>query len=429
MFHIQNYWLLRVITLETTDSKNNKSTNKFRNKWFNALYEKTEDPIVMLDKNFCVIDINHAFREKFGFEKSEIGGKNLKKVFKKAKKDFANKDMTNKLLNGVTVIREDTRYDNEGNSIECLIKRIPVIEEGELIGAYVIYNDITERKEEEKKIKYLSFHDQLTGLYNRRYFEDTIARLDRSRKLPIGIITADIDNLKQINDLYGHNIGDKYIKKTAKVIYSSVREEDIVSRIGGDEFAVVLPEVKRTDISNIKDRIQEKIKNINIEDINFSISIGFEIKTSDNQNINKIIRNSDKKMYQMKKKTKEENLKKKLSIIKNKKEFVFEEFPMAIMIADFKGKILEVNNKLSEMLGYSEKELKNMTHFDITREKDNKKNIKYLEKLRDKEINSYELDKKYIKKNGEFLDVHIKVKVITDHHGEPVCDFAFISNK
>src|SRR6056297_1919197 len=123
--------------------------------------------------------------------------------------------------------------------------------------------DITERKEEEKKIKYLSFHDQLTGLYNRRYFEDTIARLDRSRKLPIGIITADIDNLKQINDLYGHNIGDKYIKKTAKVIYSSVREEDIVSRIGGDEFAVVLPEVKRTDISNIKDRIQEKIKNIN----------------------------------------------------------------------------------------------------------------------------------------------------------------------
>lgn len=416
--------------LENIENKNQKITKNIKkNKWFSALYGKTEDPVVMLDEKFFIIDINYAFKNKFGFEKRGVVGKKLDEVFNEAKEVYGHKDLINKLLDGETVIKEGTRYDNEGNSIECIIKNIPVIEDNELVGGYVIYNDITERKKEEEKIKYLSFHDQLTGLYNRRYFEDVISRLDRSRKLPVGVITADIDNLKQINDLYGHNIGDEYIKKTAKVIKSSVREEDIASRIGGDEFAIILPEVERQDISSIKDRIQEKIENIDIKDFDFSISIGFEIKTSQDKKLDEIISNCDKKMYKMKKKTKEENLKKKLSIIKHKKEIVFEEIPIAIMLADFNGNILDVNNKICDMLGYSEKELKNMTHFEITREEDKNKNRRYLEKLRNKEIDSYELHKKYIKKNGEYLDVHLKVKVITDQHGEPVCDFAFISDK
>ena len=415
--------------MESKSTKNQKIAKKYGDRWFNALYGKTEDPIVMLDKNHCIIDINNAFRKKFGFKKSEIEGQNINKLFNNIKKNTVEKDMSNNLLKGETIIREETRYDKKGNSIECLIKGIPVMKDDDLIGAYVIYNDITERKKEEEQIKYLSLHDQLTGLYNRRYFEDTIARIDRSRKLPVGIITADIDNLKQINDLYGHCIGDEYIKETARVIKTSIRDGDIASRMGGDEFSIILPEVERQDIVKIKDRIQEKIENIQLEDFDFSVSMGIGIKTSHDENLEDIIKYSDKKMYQMKKKTKEENLKKKLSIIKNKKEIVFEEIPIAIMIADFKGNILDVNKKLCNMLGYSENELKNKTHFDITRKEDKEKNRKYLEKLRNKEIDSYELDKKYIKKNGEYLDVHLKVKVITDHNGEPVCDFAFISDK
>src|SRR6056297_1515648 len=227
--------------------------------------------------------------------------------------------------------------------------------------------DITERKKEEEKIKYLSFHDQLTGLYNRRYFEDTIARLDRSRRLPVGVITADIDNLKQINDLYGHSIGDEYIKETSKVINSSVREGDIVSRIGGDEFTVILPEIDKEDLKQIVNRIKSHIDNIDIENFEFNVSFGQAIKESYEQNLEDIISQSDHEMYKMKKNAKENNLKRKLSIVKNKKELVFEEFPVAIMISDFRGNILEVNKKLCNMLGYSEKELKNMNHFDITK--------------------------------------------------------------
>src|SRR6056297_2302327 len=97
--------------------------------------------------------------------------------------------------------------------------------------------DITKRKQKEEEIKRLSFYDQLTELYNRRYFENELKRLDKSRQLPIIIIVGDMDNLKNINDNYGHKKGDEFIKKTGDILNNSVRKENVVARIGGDEFA------------------------------------------------------------------------------------------------------------------------------------------------------------------------------------------------
>lgn len=416
-------------TAQSFYEKDMEEAYKKQHAYFKQLFNKSIEAIALLDNENKVININKSFENLFGYKLEEIKGFDIDNFIIQGSKKEEGKEYTKIVANKKEVKKETVRKNKNGEHIPVSLYAFPITLDNGQIGIYAMYNDITERKKEEDKIKYLSFHDQLTGLYNRHYFEDTISRLNHSRKLPVGVITADIDNLKQINDLYGHNIGDKYIKMTAKVIKSSIREGDIASRIGGDEFAIILPEVERQDIINIKERIREKIENIDFKDLDFSISIGFEIKTSQEENLDDIINDSDKKMYRMKKKTKEENLKKKLSIMKNKKEIVFEEIPIAIMIADFEGKILDINNKLCDMLGYSEKELKKMTHFDITRDIDNKKNRRYLEKLRNKEINSFELDKKYIKKNGQYLDVHIKVKVITDHCGEPVFDCAFISDK
>ncbi|MDZ7672841.1 MAG: diguanylate cyclase [Halanaerobiales bacterium] len=231
-------------------------------------------------------------------------------------------------------------------------------------------------------MKQLSFHDQLTGLYNRRYFEDTIERLNDSRILPIGVITADIDKFKSINDIYGHRVGDEYIKKTAEILSNNVRNEDIVCRIGGDEFAIILPGIKSEIISNIENRIQNEIKEVEIKDCDFSISTGLEVKTDHKQDLEEIINKSDQKMYSMKELTKETALKKKLSIFKNKEKIVFEEFPMGIVISDLKGNIVEVNKQFCNMLGYSKEELKNMKHLDITKKEDNKINKKIHEKVK-----------------------------------------------
>jgi len=181
----------------------------------------------------------------------------------------------------------------------------------QVINKYIKYNgseyefafvqDISDRKEIEEKLKYLSFNDQLTGLYNRRYFENEMDRLDKSRKLPISIVIADIDDLKFINDNYGHTIGDEYIKKAAEIIEDNLRKEDIAARIGGDEFAIILTDTSENTAAQITDRITKSTDNIIIHNgIELNISIGFSTKNYLENSLESVFTKADKNMYKMK---------------------------------------------------------------------------------------------------------------------------------
>jgi len=151
-----------------------------------------------------------------------------------------------------------------------------------------------------KEVKYLSFHDEMTGLYNRRYFENEMGRLEGSRKLPITILISDLDNLKKINDNYGHDLGDKYIKAAASILENSIRAEDIAARIGGDEFAVILSGSGREAAKAIKNRIKKNIENYNKKNnlaANLEISIGYAVKTEVEDNIAALFKRADQMMY------------------------------------------------------------------------------------------------------------------------------------
>ena len=140
--------------------------------------------------------------------------------------------------------------------------------------------EITKRKKEEKHIKYLSFHDEMTGLYNRRYFENEMLRLNKSRKLPISIIVTDIDGLKKINDNYGHKKGDEYIIMAAEILKKITRKEDIVSRIGGDEFAILLPKTAKEKAEKIIARIKKKTSPKKDKELTVDIALGFAVKNA-----------------------------------------------------------------------------------------------------------------------------------------------------
>jgi diguanylate cyclase (GGDEF)-like protein len=155
-------------------------------------------------------------------------------------------------------------------------------------------------RKEKNKSEYLALHDYMTGLYNRRYFENELQRLDSSRKYPITIVIIDVDSLKVINDNHGHKMGDQYIIKTADILKKTARTEDIIARIGGDEFAIILPTTKQKEAKKFCQRIEENINEFNRDGKlikPLSISLGFEVMKDSNQSLNEVFNKADQNMY------------------------------------------------------------------------------------------------------------------------------------
>jgi len=160
-----------------------------------------------------------------------------------------------------------------------------------------IVRDITNRKRAENEIKYLSFHDKLTGLYNRTYFEEEIKRLDTRRQLPISIVIGDVNGLKMVNDVFGHDKGDKLLIKISKILKKCFRDDDIISRWGGDEFITILPCTGLENADQIIERIKESCLKQSTRDLPISISLGLSCKDSYDMDINKKIKEAEDKMY------------------------------------------------------------------------------------------------------------------------------------
>jgi len=171
---------------------------------------------------------------------------------------------------------------------------------GDFNGFRGIILDITKRKEYEDKIRYLSFHDKLTGLYNRAYFEEELKRLDNKRKLPISIIIGDVNNLKLINDSFGHQQGDNLLRNIAGVLKSCFRKSDVISRWGGDEFSITLPNTTIEKGSEIITRIKKECKKKSTLTLPLSISMGIAAKNNMSEDINGVVREAESKMYHSK---------------------------------------------------------------------------------------------------------------------------------
>lgn len=160
--------------------------------------------------------------------------------------------------------------------------------------------DITERKQTEEKILYLSFFDQLTGLYNRRFYEEELRRLDTKRNLPITIVMADVNGLKLTNDAFGHACGDKLLKAVASAMKNELRSDDIIARIGGDEFVILLPKTDSNSAKIIINRIKTKISELLVDNISPSVSFGHETKRVESEEMEKLFSQAEDYMYRRK---------------------------------------------------------------------------------------------------------------------------------
>jgi len=170
--------------------------------------------------------------------------------------------------------------------------------DGSLYRIVGIIEDITERRQAEEHLRYISSHDVLTGLYNRFYFEEELARLERGRGYPVSIISVDVNGLKQINDRRGHAAGDELLQKTAQVLRLAFRNEDMIARIGGDEFVVVLPAADAAAAEKALLRIRGQLQTYNQVSPDPLVSLSLGAATGDRgRALGDVLREADRAMY------------------------------------------------------------------------------------------------------------------------------------
>lgn len=263
------------------------------------------DGVISTDSEGYIILMNQVAQKLTGWTQKEARNMPLAKVFTIIREDNRKK---------ISIEMDDLFNTGEGEELKDIVliskdgKEIPIEKntapikdlEGNITGVVTVFSDFTEKREKQKEVEYLSIHDHLTGLYNRRYMEDSLKRLNTERNLPLTIMIIDINGLKMTNDAFGHKMGDNLLKTAGEILKKVLRSDDILCRIGGDEFMIILPQTDKECALKIKKRIIEKTKEKTLKSVVISMAIGFETKTEMYQDINEIQRQADVNMYQHK---------------------------------------------------------------------------------------------------------------------------------
>ena len=270
--------------------------------------ENTADSILITDNKSKILYLNNSFLKMTGYTSAELINQNASIL----SSDLHEKEFYRNLFYSVVKtghfqgeIRVKRKNLEQYTSFVTISKIIN--EYGNVTNYVVIARDITKQKNQEKEIHSLAFYDALTSLPNRRLFEnnlhDSISRAKRHKE-KVAIIFMDMDNFKVINDTYGHKVGDKFLQEVTSRIKSVIREEDTLSRIGGDEFILLIEEVNGIeDAAHAAERVIEQVrKPFDIERNKFfsAVSLGISIYPDDSEHYDTLLEYADKAMYHVK---------------------------------------------------------------------------------------------------------------------------------
>ena len=298
--------VLYSIIFDISDRRKAEKALKESEEKYVAIFEQSPIAIEFYDADGCLLHANEACLELFGVSNIESV-----KGFKLFDDPNINDVAKSKLQK-----QESIRFDSEFNFDD--VKRLnlykttcsgikfldwsitPLLSDNLIIGYVEQIQDITDRKQGEKEILHLSNHDQLTGLKNRRFYDNEMKRFNNEKYFPLTLIMADVKGLKLTNDAFGHKAGDSLLELAANILKEECRADDIVARIGGDEFVLLLPETDVMNADIIISRINMAIAKEKPNDLIMSLSMGMAVKNSLSENNDEFFKEAEDSMYRNK---------------------------------------------------------------------------------------------------------------------------------
>jgi diguanylate cyclase (GGDEF)-like protein/PAS domain S-box-containing protein len=262
---------------------------------FESYIDHAPGGVFITDEDGRYIEVNRST--------SEITGYRIGQLLKMTIGDITVENSLSCALILFETLKTNGRMDGElqfrhksGSTRWWRVDAVKLSEKRFLFFAY----DITARKKADEYLLFLGYHDQLTGMHNRRYFEDYIVSVDSDDNLPISLIICDINGLKTVNDSHGHAAGDALLVQTAKILKDLANPDEIVARIGGDEFVIVCPKMNAHAVKGRIAEIKLKVASIQISGMQLSLSFGYETKHNSTQTFMEILANAENHMYRHK---------------------------------------------------------------------------------------------------------------------------------
>lgn len=270
--------------------------------FYKTIVDGVYDMIYLHDDKGNILDVNQKAISNIGYTKEELKNMQVFDLHPDSDEEIYNEDIIieswKKCEVGKTVNFEVKHLSKNGKIIPVEINTGRVENNGEeYMLAFV--RDISLRKEKTEKIEYLSYHDFLTGLYNRRYFSKELAKISEEM-LPLSILMGDLNGLKIVNNSHGHSAGDKILVKAAEILEQSIPETAVLARFGGDEFAVMLPNTDNKEAHVVLDSIKDKCSQTEDDDFVISIGMGVSTMLDITEDIEKIFKKADREMNQNK---------------------------------------------------------------------------------------------------------------------------------
>jgi len=269
---------------------------RFAEKRFRSLFEQAQIGICYLNAEGQFINTNAYFNKMFGYTAEEILKLTIKDLNDTTEfnENYAlTKVVSNQFESDHTLEKPLVRKDRTSFWANVSVSRINFNDENIYMSTVI---DISERKNAEEMMHYLTYHDQTTGLNNRHFYESNIAKIDIQENYPITIIKIDINGIKLINDAFGYEIGDTMVKKVVSIIKPIAYNADMFCRFGGSDFIIVYTKVQQAYIDIIMAQINHAMINETIQNIKVSVSSAYAIKNSEQQNLMSIVNKAEMKL-------------------------------------------------------------------------------------------------------------------------------------